>query len=227
MLVLPTLPVMPTTARPQPLARPRRQVQQRLPRVGDFDDRHADRRIARPAGERGAGSDCGGGAQEVVAVALGDDRHEQLTGLQGSAVEGGTAQLDVGSDEAAAGRRGDLGCPEPHGAQRYRHADGARPDAPRRAVRRTVGRARRQLRHRHARAASHRHEPLPRHADRHLHGRRVGAGGSGPAGAGRRGGHVARASRPVRYRGDADRRAGSRCGRRADRGAAAAPRPDG
>ena len=58
----------------------------------------------------------------------------------------------VGADERAAGRRGDVGCPESHGAERYRVAiGGGRPMAsrahqPRRALRRPVGRARRQLR---------------------------------------------------------------------------------
>ena len=79
-------------------ARPRRQRHQRGGGVGDLDDR--DRRVDRPGRERRRGAACGGRGDEVVAVARGDERHEQLARAQRAGVERGPVDLDVGARAA-------------------------------------------------------------------------------------------------------------------------------
>ena len=123
MLVLPTLPVIPTTGRRQPARAPTRRGPSAPRAVSATSIAGAVAAIGRlatsgrpPAPARRRGGD------EVVAVALGDERHEQLAGPQRAGVERGSVELDVGADERAARRRGDVGCPEPHGAERYRRA---------------------------------------------------------------------------------------------------------
>ncbi len=61
-----------------------------------------------------ARSGGGGGGDEVMAVALGDEGHEQLAGANRPGVERGSGQLAVGADQRSARRRGDVGRTEPH-----------------------------------------------------------------------------------------------------------------
>ena len=101
------------------IARPRRQRHQggrrcRRPRSTVIDV--STGRDARVAG--GAGGHRGG--DELVAVALGDERHEQLAREQRSGVERGAVEVDVGAAQRATGGSGHVGCPDPHRAERYR-----------------------------------------------------------------------------------------------------------
>ena len=172
--VLPTLPVMPTTVAS---SRPRAHVASAISAargVGDLDDR--DRRVDRAGGERRRRAACGGRGDEVVAVARGDEGHEQLARAQRAGVERGPVDVDVGA--RAACRRWLRPRPTP-GSSSRRTVPSARaspsdrtssrgPDPPRRAVRRAVRRARRQLRHGDGRPRRRRPAALPHHADRHL-----------------------------------------------------------
>ena len=225
-LVLPTLPVMPTTVAASRLRPHRGEVHQRG--AGVSDGHRRDRRRHRPGRQRRRGAGGHRGADELVAVAGRDDRHEQLTRTQRAGVEGGPVELDVGAFEHPAGGRGDVGCPKPHGAERYRCLDGCRPDPPRRAVRRAVCGARRQLCDRHPRARGDRHVALPGHADRHLDRRRLGPGRRCQPGPRRRPGRAPAEARPG---GLVDRPVGGPHGRRRARRAhgrvAVAARPDG
>ena len=103
MLVLPTLPVMPTTVGGQAGASPAGQRHQRVAGVGDLDrgdpsSAGIERRAAGQVGGRPGGDGVG---DEVVPVAVGDDRHEQLARAQRPGVEGGPVDLDVRPDETA------------------------------------------------------------------------------------------------------------------------------
>ena len=76
--VLPTMPVMPTTAA-QAAHRPGCQRHQRRGGVVDLDRRDRDGRVGRARRQIGAGPGVGRRRDEVVTVTVGDDRHEQLT----------------------------------------------------------------------------------------------------------------------------------------------------
>ena len=149
MLVLPTLPVMPTTVAVEPVARPRRQRPSAPPPCRRRRSSATRRRRPARRGQRRGRARRRGGGDEVVAVALGDERHEQLAGPQRAGVERGAVDVDVGADAACRRSR-----PRPRrmpGSSRRRTVpsasdDAGRADPPRRAVRRAVGRARRQLR---------------------------------------------------------------------------------
>ena len=84
--VLPTLPVTPTTWASSRRRAHCRERQQRLRRVGDLDRRTiaAERRRARCV-RCTRRAPLAGGADELVAVAFGDDRNEQLAGRASSA----------------------------------------------------------------------------------------------------------------------------------------------
>ena len=83
MLVLPTLPVMPTTVgrRARDRAHAARSISA-VAGVGDDDDRQRRPPSAGRTASAAAGAGARRVADEVVAVALGDDRHEQLAGPQ-------------------------------------------------------------------------------------------------------------------------------------------------
>ena len=65
--------------RSQSTARPRRQIHQGRRRIGDLDRRYPDHRVGGSNRQVRAGTGGNGARDEVVAVTLGDDRHEQLT----------------------------------------------------------------------------------------------------------------------------------------------------
>jgi hypothetical protein len=54
-----------------------------------------------------------------VTVALGDERHEKVAGAQRAGVEGDAIDPNLFTDERSSGRRGDVGCAEPHAPERY------------------------------------------------------------------------------------------------------------
>ena len=99
------------------------QPHQRLQRVVDLDRGASDGEVGhRSRGEVRRGAPVQRGLDEVVAVALIDERDEQLPGTQRPRVEAGSVDQHVGADERAAGRRCRLACPESHRATRYRRA---------------------------------------------------------------------------------------------------------
>ena len=231
MLVLPTLPVMPTTRSRQPPARPRGQVQQRLRRVGDLDRPSRRRRRGGPAGRaprrrrprrrRRGSRDRRARRRSATNSSPGCSERRVEARRRASSTSGPTSR--------ATGGRGDLGCQEPHGGNGTVVLDGAPADGSHLVVLFGGQSAEHDV---SCVTATHvlraiDPTPLPRHADRHLHRRRVGAGRGRPAGAGRRPGRAARPPRPDR----APRRrrvAALAVGRRrADGRAAAAARPDG
>ena len=61
-----------------------------------------------------------GDADELVAIAFGDDRYEELARLRGPRIERRPVELDVGADQAPTDSRSSLGCSNPHGRRRYR-----------------------------------------------------------------------------------------------------------
>ncbi len=108
--VLPTLPVTPTTG-----ASSRRRAH-RARAISACAVSATS--IAVPSRRNGSGSlvrwSCGtalaGGPDELVAVAFGDDRDEQLAGRGRAGVERCAVELDVGADQAATDACGRLGC---------------------------------------------------------------------------------------------------------------------
>ena len=138
--------------------------------------------IAVPSCRR-ARCEVGGGAgrersvDEVVPVALGDERHEQLSRV---AVERESNDAPSTSTSGPARVPPTAAATSMPATSRPRNgtvrASERRSDPPRGAVRRAVGGARCQLHDRGARARPPSTEPLPRHARRHLDRRRVVAG---------------------------------------------------
>ena len=117
-LVLPTLPVMPTTGTSSCR---RAHAASSINAVAVFvdDDRRAA--LRRACGEVGGGAGDARGVDEIVPVALGDERHEQLAGPQRARVERRPVDGRVGPDEGAADGRRNLRCQQPHAPERYRH----------------------------------------------------------------------------------------------------------
>ncbi len=207
-VVLPTLPVMPTT---------RRGSRSRAQRPRSISARSVSSTsiavLDRERWVRGTGREVGGGA--------GGDRGGDESWPSRSATSGtnscpgsmaresndAPSTSTSGPTQPAAGRHGHVGCPDPHGAERYPGAPGTgryradvrrTADPPRRAVRRAVGRARRAAASPPPTCSRRRSRALPRHADRHL-ATAVAARRGRHAGARRRTGRApgpARADRP-------------------------------
>ena len=164
--------------------------------------------IAVPSAGRARGEVRAGAAaerigDELVAVALGDQRDEQLTGQHRTGVERHAVELDVGPDQATAGGRCHLDCPEPHGATRYRRLEVGRSERIHLVVLFGGRSAEHDVSCTSATHVLRAVDPtsLPDHPDRHRPRRRVGAGHRRGQGARRR---ARRAARPPRHR----RRAG-------------------
>ena len=63
---------------------------------------------------------CEGSGNELVSVALGHDRHVQLSGRQGPRVDAGTLDVDVGPDQLPTEPGGEFRCRESHACPRGR-----------------------------------------------------------------------------------------------------------
>ena len=192
--VLPTLPVMPTTVA----------ARRARAHVANVINAAAVSATSTTGIAVSTGRDASVAAAPRAAAAatkswpsrVGDERDEQLARAQRAGVERRAVDVDVGPAQRATGGGSHVGRPDPHRAERYRRPHARGPDPPRRAVRRPVRRARRQLRHRDGRPRRRRPAALPHHADRHLPGGRVGARRRRPGGVGRRAGRAARPPRP-------------------------------
>ena len=177
--VLPTDPVMPTTSAPRRrrARRPRSSSAAAVSATAIAGDAVGGTRCV---GERRGRAGGEGGGDEVVAVALGDDRHEQLARPHGRGVDGDAVDLDVGAVQRR--RRSPPRCRWPGSRTDacLRLAPVARPDRIRLVVLFGGQSAEHEVSCTSAlpRAAGRRPRPLRRRAGRH-HPRR--AGGCRPA----------------------------------------------
>ncbi len=129
----------------EPIARPRRQRHQRGAGVGDLDDR--DRRVertSRPASLQ---------RRRRPRRRRTRDRRARRRAARTAGPGSSERESNDAPSTSTSGPRsvppvacGHVGCPDPHRAERYRSSGDRGPDPPRRAVRRPVGRARRELR---------------------------------------------------------------------------------
>ena len=156
----------------------------------DLDRRATDRRFAREVGGRAA---VDGGGDEVVAVAVGDERHEELPGQRPNASRTTAPSIPRRARPGVHPSLRPPGMPATSWLRTVPSWGERRADQSRRAVRRPVRRTRRQPDHRRPRARRSRSRQVPDHPDRHLDRWRVVARDRGrrSAGAGPR-----RRSRP-------------------------------
>jgi D-alanine-D-alanine ligase len=120
--VLPTDPVMPTTRGPRRLRASRPMSSSALAVSATSIRADALRRVDALVGQRRDRAGGDGGGDVLVAVTVGDDRHEQLPAVDEAGVDGDAVDVDVGPVERAGGGGGDVRGPEAHGRRSWHGA---------------------------------------------------------------------------------------------------------